>query len=366
MKSLTRRRALGGTLLAALLVGSLGGYAQSPAASPTPVSEAAAAATPPQPAAPRSPVLAPMEPPESLGAPSRSLVSVPSATAADVQTLREDVARLRGTLQADISAVRPAWWERMIPAFIGLAGVLVGGLITWRLQRRQLDLSERLHTVQLKETERIGQAKAGYDSLSKLIEYQTRQINEFYSPLRLMLRRSSGVRRQLCEQLRQANPQRFAFVPEADGRDHLFVVEPDGTKVRFRLISHMHEVATQYAHLLPLVDEIVSIGKTMSELIDTKGGLAVNDNDGLTALLGTYLAHYSILRDVAEKARKTPAVLATVNYDLAYPNALDATLDTDMAALTAKVEEWKQLSQTMWQLASPAVAARADLGVRSA
>lgn len=366
MKSLTRRRPLGWTLLAALSAGSPLGYAQTPSASSPPVSGAAAAATPPQTAAPRSPALAPMAHPEPLATPSRSLVSVPSATAADVHTLREDVARLRGTLQADIAGVRPAWWERMIPAFIGLAGVLVGGLITWRLQRRQLDLSERLHALQLKETERIGQAKAGYESLSKLIEYQTRQINEFYSPLRLMLRRSGGVRTQLCEQLRQVNPKRFVFVTEADGRDHLFVVEPDGTQVRFRLISHMHELATKHAHLLPLVDEIVSIGKTMSELIDTKGGLAVNDNDSLTALLGTYLAHYSILRDVAEKARRNPAMLATVQYNVAYPNALDATLDTDMAALTAKVEEWKQLSQTMWQLASPAVTAQTNFNAQSA
>jgi hypothetical protein len=337
------------------------GYAQSPAAAPPQASRPPAATTVPDTAATLSSAIAPTAPSEPLAAPSRTLVPVPSATAADVQTLREDVARLRATLQADIAGVRPIWWERMIPAFIGLAGVLVGGLITWRLQRRQLELSERLHAVQLKETERIGQAKAGHEALSKQIEYQTRRINEFYSPFRFMLRRSGGVRNQLCDQLRQANPQRFVFVTEADGREHLFVVEPNGTQIRFRLISHMHELATQYPHLLPLVNEIVSIGKTMSDLIDTKGGLAVNNNDGLTTLLGTYLAHYSILRDVTDKANKDPMVLATVKYNVAYPNALDAALDSDMAALNTEVEEWRRLSQTMWRLAAPAVATHSGL-----
>lgn len=277
------------------------------------------------------------------------IIREPAATAADLQTLREEVGRLQSTLQADIASVRPAWWEKLIPALIGLAGVLVGGLITWRLQRRQLDLNEKLHAQQLKETERIGQAKAGYDSLSKLIEYQTRQVNEFYSPLRLMLRRSRGVRDQLCDQLQAANSQRFVFVPEADGRKHLFVVEPNGEQTRFRLIEHMHEVATQYAEFFPLVKEIINIGKTMTGLIDSKGGLAIDDNDRLTMLLGGYLAHYSILRDVAKKAEQSPAVLASVKYNVSYPNELDDALKNDMATLTAKIEEWKRLSETMWQ-----------------
>lgn len=304
----------------------------------------------------------------TISAPAPTTAAIPNVTPAPVamslsraelDRIHEDIAASEQALQDAIAKSRPSWWERFLPAFMGFLGILLGGLWSTIQQRRQLihsvNLQERqahsslaLQNVQLKENERIGRAKAGYESLSKVIDYQSRQVNEFYSPLRLMLRRSAGVRRQLCDQLHAKAPDRFAFVKDEDNREHLFVFGTDGANTRFRLIEHIHELATQHAELLPLVHEIVSIGESMSELIHSKGGMTSAGSDALTDLLGLYLAHFSILRDVAKKAKEAPHVLAQIRYNVAYPIELDPTLDADMKALAEELERWKTLSTQMW------------------
>lgn len=323
--------------------------AQEGAAMPSPPVRAVGAAPPadstaPAPADVTTPVVAP------AAAPNRP------TDIAGAEAFRHELGALRTALQADIAAVRPAWWERLVPAGIGLLGVFIGGLLGWLQQGRQLELSARLQQQQLRENERIGRAKAGHESLSKVVEYQSKQVNEFYSPLRLMLRRSSGIRRQLTDQLHAKDVQRYVYVREEDGRDHLFVAAPSGEKARFRLIEHMHELATDHRELMPLVREIVSIGVAMTTLIDAKGGLAL-DSDRLTPLLGRYLAHLSILRDVADKAEKSPQLLAVLRYNVAYPIELDAALDDDMKSLTDAIDAWKALSREMWDEANQHAAA---------
>lgn len=329
MRHLTRRSGWNVALVAAL-GGIPLGHAQGPTSFPPAASPAVTSASAPLP--------------------------VP-ATGPDLTQLRYEFRQMQAAIKSDVARLRPAWWERLIPAGIGLAGVFVGGLLGWFQQGRQMKLTADLQQQQLRDSERIGRAKAGYESLSKVVEYQTKQVNEFYSPLRLMLLRSGGVRRQLTDQLQMKAPTRFTYVTEADNRDHLFLNEPDGTQRRFRLIEHMHELATSHAELMPLVQELLDIGTAMSDLVNTKGGMATTSSDRLTALLGRYLAHFSILRDVAKKAVAQPDFLPRLRYNVAYPVELDAALGEDMAKLIDQIEAWKQLSQRMWQEAQPPSAA---------
>lgn len=307
------------------------------------------------PVSPAPSVHATVNGPAAIAPPPAMPERIATVSAEEMQRLRNEVAAAQSTLQKDIAAVRPSWWERLLPAGMGLLGVLVGGWVSWRLQSRQLGLSEKLQRQQLRDNERLGRAKAAFESLSKVIDYRSKQVNEFYSPLRLMLRRSNGVRRQLTDQLRAKDPSRFVYVAEADGRDHLFVNMTSGTQVRFRLIEHMHELATKHVELMPLVREIVNIGESMTQLIDSKGGLALNESDRLNSLLGRYLAHFSILRDVTDKAEKSPALLEALQYNVAYPVELDGVLDADAKQLTDEIDEWKASSQKMWAEASNAL-----------
>ena len=245
-----------------------------------------------------------------------------------------------------------------MPAVIGFVGILCGGLWSLALQRRQskasveqqnqqantsIDLQRR----QLEVTERTSRASAAYESLSKVMDYRSRQVNEFYYPLRLMLSRSAGVRRQLCDQLQAKAPLRFKFM-EDGGKRRLYAMEVGGASSRFRLIEHMYELATKHAELLPLVKEIVSIGESMSKLIHDKGGLAVVESDELAELLGRYLAHFSILRDVHHKAEKSPEILAEIKYNVAYPIKFDECLDADLRKLNDEIDQWTLLSKQLW------------------
>jgi hypothetical protein len=272
-----------------------------------------------------------------------------------ITKLQDQIANSETSIRDEIARVKPTWWERLVPALLGLVGVLVGGGFGAWQQRRQMTQNLAMQQTMLKENERVEQAKVAYESLSKLIDYQTRQINEFYSPLRLMLRRSAGVRRQLCDQLNAKCPTRFVYVKDEEGRDHLFVAKSIDAYERFRLIEHMHEVATKYKELLPLIEEIVSIGTVMSDLIHTKGGMAIAGSDKLTDLLGHYLAHFSILRDVAKKATTNPETLVSLEYNVTYPVDLDAALTGDIQSLNGEIEDWKTLARQMWHHAKMVV-----------
>lgn len=296
------------------------------------------------------PAAAALSAPAPVAAPAPAApVQRDGASAQDVAQVRDDVNALGESLRAQIESVRPAWWERFVPAVIGLLGVFVGGLVSWQLQSRQIDLSTQLQQQQLRENDRLGRAKAGYESLSKVVDHQMRQVNEFYSPLRLMLQRSGGVRRQLCDQLVAKDPSRFQMRSEGDGGVHLYVLETDGGATPFRLIQHMYELATQHAELLPLVKEIVAIGVAMTELIKTKGGMAITGSDAVNTALGRYLAHFSILQDMTAKAEASPDLLEKLQYNVAYPRDLDAALDADIAVLTGDIEIWQALSREMWE-----------------
>ncbi|QBN85513.1 hypothetical protein EBA17_01095 [Xanthomonas oryzae pv. oryzae] len=234
------------------------------------------------------------------------------------------------------------WLEKLWPALLGLFGVLVGGgMNIW------------LHGKQRLATEKANRASAAFEAQTQIIEYRSRQAHEFYYPLLLTLQRSAGVRRQICDHLHAKSPSRFRFHEEADGQEHLFLYDPSKSEpVRFRLIEAMHELAKQHPETLPMVNEIVSIGEQMSTLIHDKGGLVLSSNAALTASLGRYLAHFSILREVARKA-ENPSSLEGISYNILYPNELDGQLQSDIVFLQKSIGDWSVFSAELWKRAMP-------------
>jgi hypothetical protein len=235
-----------------------------------------------------------------------------------------------------------SWLEKLWPALLGLTGVLVGGGINiW------------LHGKQRVATEKANRASAAFEAQTQIIEYRSRQAHEFYYPLLLSLQRTSGVRRQICDHLHAKSPARFRFQKETDGRDHLFIYDPSKSEpVRFRLIEAMHELAETHPETLPMVNEIVAIGEQMSALIHDKGGLVLSSNAALTASLGRYLAHFSILREVARKA-EDPSSLEGISYNVLYPNELDGQLESDILFLQSSIGAWSVFSAELWKQAMP-------------
>ncbi|RBH30004.1 hypothetical protein BRN36_00885 [Xanthomonas oryzae pv. oryzae] len=283
-----------------------------------------------------------------------SAAPTPAAQPSAIKPIRVDStltpAELRTELDASELRLRQAirdnratgWLEKLWPALLGLTGVLVGGWINiW------------LHGKQRVATEKANRASAAFEAQTQIIEYRSRQAHEFYYPLLLSLQRSSGVRRQICDHLHAKSPARFRFLREADGQKHLFIFDPAKDEpIRFRLIEAMHELANGHPEILPMVNEIVAIGKQMSKLIHDKGGLVLSSNAALTASLGRYLAHFSILREVAGKAQD-PSSLEGISYNVLYPNELDGQLQSDIVFLQKSIGAWSVLSAELWKQAIP-------------
>lgn len=290
-----------------------------------------------------TPQISPSAPPAP--APQPQTVTAPVESGLTPAALRSELDASELRLRQFIQDRRATGWlEKLWPALLGLFGVLIGGGINiW------------LHGKQRVATEKANRASAAFEAQSQIIEYRSRQVHEFYYPLLLSLQRSSGVRRQICDHLHAKNPARFRFHKEADGQEHLFLYDPSKSEPsRFRLIEVMHELAKQHPEALPMVNEIVAIGEQMSTLIHDKGGLVLSSNGALTASLGRYLAHFSILREVARKA-EDPSKLEGISYNVLYPNELDGQLQADILFLQSSIGAWSVFSAELWKQAMPEI-----------
>ena len=324
------RIAIAGLVLGAGIGGlALGIARSSPPSSTAPIPALAAKTDPPS----TRPSYA--HPITTLAPPAPSIFA-PAASGHELVGLQADLRASEDRLRQAIADSGASGWDKALPALLGLLGVLVGGAINVWVQRRQMTASEKAH-----------RATAAFEAQIKIIDYRSRQANEFYHPLLLMLQRSSGVRGQLCDHLAHKNPSRFLLQS-----GHLFIIGTGPQPVRFRLIEAMHELATQHPETLPMVNEIVAIGEKMSGLIHDKGGLALSSHTQLTDLLGRYLAHFSILREVAAKAAH-PAQLQGITYNVLYPVELDAELNRDIVFLQRTIEEWSKFSARLWNEAMP-------------
>ncbi|UYC14043.1 hypothetical protein [Xanthomonas sp. CFBP 8445] len=314
---------------------TLGWLSASPFATPAARSGGATAAAP---AAVAPPASAPDIAPPSL----KQHTLAPPSTVGKLEpvVLQADLRASEERLRQAIADNKPSGWEKLLPALLGLFGVFVGGAINVWLQRRQMAASEKAH-----------RATTAFEAQTKIIDYRSRQAHEFYHPLLLMLQRSSGVRRQLCDHLAKKDPDRFRMEKEADV-EHLFIYDSAGNRARFRLIKAMYELATEHKETLPMVNEIVAIGEKMSALIHDKGGLVLAAHADLTDLLGRYLAHFSILREVAAKA-SNPEELQGITYNVLYPIELDAELNKGIAFLQENLERWSAFSIKLWDEAMP-------------
>jgi hypothetical protein len=152
-------------------------------------------------------------------------------------------------------------------------------------------------------------------------------------------------------------------------------------------------IARHHRNLMPLVTEIVSIGEGICKLLHEKGGLilirgpklvagarhatnpshdpetlrSVNSGpDGhpgdvdaahdLSELVGRYLAHYRILKDVTRRALEHYSKVGGASYNITYPNELDAALVRDIGEISAEMEGWRSEADAMWTSPTHAIA----------
>ena len=225
------------------------------------------------------------------------------------------------------------WYTALFPGLFALLGIVIGGIISLLIQRGQ-----RLHDT----TERL--KKSGFEAKLKLIEYRSKQVNEFYGPMLVLLKQSKELSMQLHNQLANDAPERYKFESDSTKKmgTSLFIYETGQPKKAFRLISELPYLGTRHKAALPRVKVIIDTGERLAKLIEEKSGLVKPSSQDLIGCLGTYLAHLTALRDAYSLTQRTKGT-ALRTHDAVFPREIEGLTRSDYDDFIKQIEEWENL-----------------------
>lgn len=271
-----------------------------------------------------------LSPPPLHGQPRPIEVAESSKTVTNMQpqALHEELVAIHDELQK----LKP-WYTALFPGLFALLGILAGGLISFLIQK-----SQRFHDT----TERL--KKSGFEAKLKLIEYRSKQVNEFYGPMLVLLKQSKELSTQLHTQLTKDSPARYIF--ECDNTSKtgtsLFIHESGKEKKAFRLISELPYLGTNHKAALPRVQVIIDTGERLAKLIEEKSGLVKPSSQKLIGCLGTYLAHLTALRDAYSLTQKTKGT-AIRTHDAVFPREIETLTRNDYDDFIKQITEWEDM-----------------------
>ena len=242
-------------------------------------------------------------------------------------------------IQKELSAIRDElqklkpWYTALFPGLFALLGIATGGIISFVIQRGQ-----RLHDT----TERL--KKSGFEAKLKLIEYRSKQVNEFYGPMLVLLKQSKELSMQLQNQLVMDAPKRYKFESDSTSKNgtSLFIHETGQPNKVFRLISELPYLGIHHKAALPRVKVIIDTGERLAKLIEEKSGLVKPSSEDLIACLGTYLAHLTALRDAYSLTQK-PKGTAPRTHDAVFPREIEGLTRSDYDDFIKQIKDWEDL-----------------------
>jgi hypothetical protein len=233
-------------------------------------------------------------------------------------------------------------WSVLMPAVIGLVGVLVGGVINFFAQR---SLSEGAAKNDLE----LAEARAKVEFGNAFVQWQLKQLAELYGPLHALLQQSNTLYRDMNNVLEKHPSGRFKTLPAAPGDpDYLdnkvFKIKVGDDWVPFRTIMHLQEVYGKEYGVEPYFDEIVSIGGQIEKVIREKAGYARPEELELSTVFGKYLAHYSVLTQLhaalKDRTKKIP-----VDQWAVFPNEIQGLVATGFNAISDDLKKWRARTQ---------------------
>lgn len=180
-------------------------------------------------------------------------------------------------------------------AWFALATVIVAGLISFVVQ-----------LILLRHQRKMNREQAKSEVSNSYVEWQLKQLSEFYGPLRALLEQSNAMYRQMNRALISANPGLFRM-QSAQGKDFdntEFQIKKEGGWTRFRTVKHLGDVYNKEYGIEPYFDDVVDVGSRMATLIRDKAGYARPEDDELIKVMGTYLAHYAVLSRLHKRAHE--------------------------------------------------------------
>lgn len=241
------------------------------------------------------------------------------------------------SIGVQISTLKQTFLERLYPALFGVLGVLIAGLVNYRLQIRQITHNE---------SER--KEKFSFDVRQKIFEYRSKQNNEFYGPLLVLLTQSKEVSKQLHEQLVKFDSKRYKFEDDRSSgevRLALFIYDESGKRA-FRLIEELPYLGRNIKNSLPQVLVIIEVGDRMAALIEKSSGLANPKNSDLSSCLGIYLAHLTALKDTYKQALQKNINGSVRTHTAVFPRNIQDLVKADYEEINSQIEAWESEART--------------------
>lgn len=236
-------------------------------------------------------------------------------------------------VSSQVTSLKQTILERLYPAIFAFIGVLIGGFVSYRL-----------HVRQLKHNELERKAKFSFDIELKIFEYRSKQNNEFYGPLLVLLTQSKELSKQLHEQLVKLCSTRYRFEDEstsAGPKSTLYVYEENDDAKPFRLIEDMPYIGANIKSALPQVKVIIEAGERMAAIIEKSSGLANPKNIELSSCLGVYLAHLAALKDAYTQAESMTDAEVVRTHTAVFPRRIQDLVKADYDEINNQMLSWE-------------------------
>lgn len=252
----------------------------------------------------------------------------------DGEKVAAQIAQSEARLNQRLDGLKPDPIAKIAPGLFVLLGAIIAALAGYFTQRAKLNADEKL-----------SRRTAAREAVAAIMDFRSRQLNEFYAPIRALQGQGLEIRNQLYSQLLANTKAGYTFYSKPDplaatGESLWF--KHAGVDKPFRMIEDM-TMLQQHPQLMPLVDEIIKAGDATTKVIMEHGGLALPDNDKLTQMLGGFLAHHAILKQV----RETASSQAVVTYTATYPRGFDKVILDDFKKLADELRAWKNSADSL-------------------
>lgn len=201
----------------------------------------------------------------------------------------------------------------------------------------------------LQHQHKLNESKERAEITNAYMEWTLKQASEFYGPLRALLGQSNAMYRQMNHVLIHAAPEMFRF-EKMDGQDFdnlVFQIFKNGQWSRFRTVKNLEDVYNKGFNVEPYFTDVVNVGEQIANLIREKTGYLRAEDKDLVAVLGDYLAHFSVLKRLHEAGAKNEKINATkADENATFPIQMQSLVDDGFQKINAQIINWRDKGLT--------------------
>ncbi len=223
-------------------------------------------------------------------------------------------------------------------SLISLIGIAITAWLGWRGQKNLIQ-----HQRDLNASAERSEIDNAY------MDWQFKQISEFYGPLRALLGQSNAMYRLMNHVLIAAKPQLFRLVEKAgaDFDDREFQIFKNDEWIRFRTINHLDDVYDKNFGVEPYFNDVVNVGAQIAELIKNKAGYLRAEDTSLVTVIGNYLAHFSVLHRLYETRTNGGEINSIrLHQDAVFPTSMHTLVNDGFKNINAEIMLWRNKDRT--------------------